>query len=65
MRLAGHVARMGDKRNTYRGFLKCRKENPFLRPSCREADDIKMDLKEVGGGSMDWIDLAQERDMRY
>jgi hypothetical protein len=23
---------------------------------------IKMDLREIGWGSMDWIDLAQDRD---
>jgi hypothetical protein len=25
-------------------------------------DNIKMDLKDIGWGSMDWIDLAQGRD---
>jgi len=25
-------------------------------------DRIKMDLKEIGWGGMDWIDLAQDRD---
>jgi hypothetical protein len=25
-------------------------------------DNIKMDLREIGWGGMDWIDLAQERD---
>jgi hypothetical protein len=25
---------------------------------------IKMDLKEVGWGSLDWFDLAQNRDRR-
>jgi len=24
-------------------------------------DNIKMDLQEVGGGGMDWIELAQDR----
>jgi hypothetical protein len=27
-------------------------------------DKIKMDLREIGWGSMDWIDLAQDRDQR-
>jgi hypothetical protein len=25
-------------------------------------DNIKMDLREIGWGGMDWIDLAQDRD---
>jgi len=25
-------------------------------------DNIKMDYQEVGGGGMDWIELAQNRD---
>jgi len=25
-------------------------------------DNIKMDLQEVGGGGMEWIELAQETD---
>jgi len=28
----------------------------------RWVDNIKMDLQEVGCGSMDWIELAQDRD---
>jgi hypothetical protein len=31
----------------------------FLGPQ----DNIKMNLQEMGSGSMDWITLAQERDM--
>jgi hypothetical protein len=29
----------------------------------RWVDNIKMDLQEVGFGGMDWIELAQDRDM--
>jgi hypothetical protein len=25
-------------------------------------ENIKMDLREIGGNGMDWIDLAQDRD---
>ena len=32
------------------------------RPRRRWEDNIKMDLKEVGCGGMDWIELAQDRD---
>ena len=37
-------------------------KRPFGRPRRRLQDNIKMDLKEVGSGSMDWIALAQDRD---
>ena len=38
------------------------RKRPLARPRCRWEDNIKMDLKEVGCGVMDWIELAQERD---
>jgi hypothetical protein len=37
-------------------------KRPFGRPGYRWKDNIKMDLQEVGCESMDWIDLAQDRD---
>ena len=33
------------------------------RPRRSWEDNIKMDLQEVGCGGMDWIDLAQDKDM--
>jgi hypothetical protein len=30
------------------------------RPRRRLADNIKMDLRELGCGGIDWIDLAQD-----
>jgi hypothetical protein len=35
---------------------------PLGRPRRRWEDDIKIDLREVGWGGMDWINLAQDRD---
>jgi hypothetical protein len=35
---------------------------PLERPRFRWEDNIKMDLRETGWGSIDWIDLAQDRD---
>jgi hypothetical protein len=32
------------------------------RPKSRGEDNIKMDLREVGWGDTDWIDLTQDRD---
>jgi hypothetical protein len=63
MRWAGHVARMGEKRNAYRILVgKPEGKRPLGRPRCRWVDNIKMDLREIGWDGMDWIDLAQDRD---
>jgi hypothetical protein len=37
---------------------------PLGRPRRRWEDNIKMDLREVGWGDIDGIDLAQDRDRR-
>jgi hypothetical protein len=62
MRWAGHVARMGEVRGAY-NILVGRPEGrrPLVRPR-RRWEDIKMDLREIGFGDVDWIHLAQDRD---
>jgi hypothetical protein len=46
----------------YIGFLSGNlRERPLGRPRHRCEDNIKMDLKEVGCGGMDWIYLVQDR----
>jgi hypothetical protein len=63
MRCSGHIARMGEKRNAYRIFVrKPEGKRPLGRPRCRWVDNIKMDLRELGWGGMDWIVLVQDRD---
>jgi hypothetical protein len=63
MRWAGHVARMGEKRNAYRILLwKPEGKRPLGRPRRRWVDNIKMDPREIGWDGMDSIDLAQDRD---
>jgi hypothetical protein len=37
-------------------------KRPLGRPRCRWDDGIRMDLREIGWGSEDWIQLAQDRD---
>jgi hypothetical protein len=37
-------------------------KRPLRRRRCRWVDNIKMNLREIGWGCMDWIDLAQDRD---
>jgi len=54
---------MGERRGIYRGLLgKHKKKRPLGRPRHRWEDNIKMDLKEMGCGGMDWIELAQDMD---
>jgi hypothetical protein len=38
------------------------RKRPLGRPRRKWEDNIKMDLREIGWGGMDWIDLAQDRD---
>jgi hypothetical protein len=62
MRWAGHVARMGEKRNAYRLLVGMPGgKRPLGRPRRRWVDNIRMDIGEVGGGDLDWIGLAQDR----
>jgi hypothetical protein len=63
MRWAGHVARMGEVRGAY-NILVGRLEGRILlgRPRRRWEDNIKMDLREIGFGDVDWIHWAQDRD---
>ena len=37
-------------------------KRPLERPRRRWEDNIKTNLQEVGCASMDWIELAQDRD---
>jgi hypothetical protein len=62
LRWAGHVARMGEGRGAYR-ILVGRPEGrrPLGRPR-RRWEDNKMDIRQVGWGGMNWIELAQDRD---
>jgi len=62
MRWAGLVARMGEGRVVHRVLVgKPEGKRPLGRPRRRWEDNIKMDLREVGGGGY-WMELAQDRD---
>jgi hypothetical protein len=54
---------MGEVRGAY-NILVGRPEGRRLlgRPRRRWEDNIKMDLREIGFGDMDWINWAQNRD---
>jgi hypothetical protein len=42
--------------------LKPYRKKPLGRHRRKWEDNIKIDLREVGCGVMDWIELAQDRD---
>jgi hypothetical protein len=52
---------MGVKRNAYRILVgKLEGKRPLGRPRRRWVDNIKMNLREIGRGDMNWIDLNQD-----
>jgi hypothetical protein len=54
---------MGEERNVYKALMgKSEGKRPLGRPRHRWEDGIRMDIREIGWGSVDWIQLAQDRD---
>jgi hypothetical protein len=50
----------GEKQNAYRLLVgKPEKKRPLGRPKHKWVDNIEMNLRVIGWGGMDWIDLAQ------
>jgi hypothetical protein len=59
MRLAGHVARMGETRNAYRILVgKPEVKRPLGRPRCRWVDNIKIDLRQIGWTGSIWLRIG-------
>jgi hypothetical protein len=60
MKWAGQMARMGEERKVYKGLVgKPEGKRPLGRPRCRWEDGIRMDLREIGLGGVDWTGLGQ------
>jgi len=60
---AGHVARMGDRRDVFRVLVgKPEGKRPLGKPRRRWEVSITMDLQKKGCVGMDRIELAQDRD---
>jgi hypothetical protein len=53
----------GEKRNAYRILVREPEGKRQLgRPRRRWVDNIIMDLREIGWGGMEWIDLVRDKD---
>jgi len=62
MRCTGHVGRMAEGRDVHRVLVgKPEGKRPLGRHRRRWEDNIKMNLREVGGGG-DWMELAEDKD---
>jgi hypothetical protein len=54
---------MGEERIVYKVFVgNPQGKRPLGRPRRRWEDGIRMNLREIGLGCVDWIPLAQDRD---
>jgi CRISPR/Cas system-associated protein Cas7 (RAMP superfamily) len=54
---------MGEVRGAYNILVGMPEgQRPLGRPWSRWGETIKMDLREIGFGDVDWINLAQDRD---
>jgi hypothetical protein len=63
MKWARHVARVGERRGSYRVLLERPDgRRPLGGPRHRWKDNIKIDSSQVGWGCMDEVHLAWDRD---
>jgi hypothetical protein len=54
---------MGEERKVYKVLVrKPEGKRPLGTPRRRWEDGIRMDVREIGLGGVDWIRLAQDRD---
>ena len=61
--MGGACSAYGEGRGVYRVLVgKLEGKRPLGIARRRWEDNIKMDLQEVGCGSMDWIELVQDKD---
>jgi hypothetical protein len=65
MRWVGHVARIGERKNSWSiSDGKSEGKRPFGGPRHRWEDNTGMDLREMGCEGMEWMKLAHNRDQR-
>ena len=59
VRWADHVDRMEEYRSAFKILTRKR---PVTRPRGKWKDNIRMNLKEIGNKTRNWVDSAQDRD---
>ena len=63
LRWAGHEPRMAEGRSTFKILTGTPTgKRPLGRPRRRWEGNIRMDLKEIGIDTRNWVDSAQDRD---
>ena len=63
LRCVDHVPRMEEGRIAFRILIgKLTRKRPLARPRRGWEDNIRMDLKEMGINTRNWVDSAQDRD---
>ena len=61
-RWAGHIAKMEEDRSAFKSLAgKPTGKRLLGRPRRRWEDNIRMDIKEIGINTRNWIDSAQDR----
>jgi hypothetical protein len=61
--MGGACSMHGEMRNAFKIMVgKPEGKRPLGKPKHRWEDVIKMDLREIGFGTVDWIHLAQDKD---
>jgi hypothetical protein len=54
---------MGEDRKAYKVLVgKPKGKRPLVRPRHRRVGGIRMDLREIWRGGVEWIQLSQDRD---
>jgi hypothetical protein len=53
---------MWGRRGMHIGFWWESQKKPLERPRIRWEDNVKMDVRKIEWGGMEWIDLAQDQD---
>ena len=63
LRWTCHVTRIGEDKSTFKILTGTPAgKRPLGRPRRRWEDNIRMDIKEIGINTRNWVDSAQDRD---